>query len=304
MSRHSAEEPTCSNHDSPSIELLIRGKMRDLGGFSVRRVLPAVEKRSLGPFVFFDQMGPAWMAPEAGINVRPHPHIALATITYLFEGEIFHRDSLGSAQAIRPGDVNWMVAGRGIVHSERTSPEVNQTGQNLFGIQAWLALPTDKEEQDPGFYHISASSLPTVQQQNVEMTIIAGNAFGCTSPVPVASPTLYVDVKMQPGSEFVVQPDHPERGLFVVSGEVLCEKDRFGQGDMIILSEGKTPTIHSKEQSRLMLVGGAPLEGKRYMWWNFVASTPERIEQAKLDWKEGRFPLVPGDEQEFIPLPE
>ena len=284
--------------------MILDGRRRDLGGFSVRRILPAAERRLVGPFIFFDHMGPADFEPGHGIDVRPHPHIALATVTYLFEGELMHRDSLGSAQPIRPGAVNWMIAGRGIVHSERTPPEVRARGGRLDGIQSWVALPKAREDDPPAFTHHAAESLPLVVRPGARLRVLAGSAFGATSPVAVASPTLYVDAALDAGATLELSDEHAERAVYVAHGAARVDGALAGQGQMIVLPPGTPSRVVADDASRLMLLGGAPLDGERHIYWNFVASSPERIEAAKRDWKEGRFPKVPGDEREFIPLPD
>jgi redox-sensitive bicupin YhaK (pirin superfamily) len=297
------EEPTCAGHASDAIELLVRARPRDLGGFVVRRVLPSAQRRMVGPFIFFDHMGPTDLPPGDGLNVRPHPHIALATVTYLFAGEIFHRDSLGSAQAIKPGDVNWMVAGRGIVHSERTAEPLRRTGQHVHGIQAWVALPLSAEDSDPSFAHHPAATLPLVRHDGVAMRVIAGTAFGARSPVAVASPTLYVDVQLERDAALKVPTEHAQRAVYVAEGAIRCGGDTFADGTLLVLRSGAEVELRAQTHARLLLLGGAPLQGERHIDWNFVASSRERIELAKRDWREGRFPKVPGDEDEFIPLP-
>ncbi len=288
---------------TPATELLIAARPRDLGGFSVRRALPSPHRRLVGPFIFFDHMGPADLPPGEGINVRPHPHIAIATVTYLFDGEIFHRDSLGSAQAITPGDVNWMIAGSGIVHSERTREEVRKTGQKIHGIQAWIALPIEAEEMAPAFFHHPGSTLPTLTREGIKGRVIAGDAFGLRSPVQVASPTLYVDLAMSAGATIDVPKEHEERAIYVAIGSVRVGEKLLNDGDMLVLVPGVDVALNAVSESRVLLLGGAKLEGERHIWWNFVSSSEERIEQAKRDWKERRFPIVAGDEVEFIPLP-
>jgi redox-sensitive bicupin YhaK (pirin superfamily) len=257
----------------------------------------------VGPFIFFDHMGPAEFAPGRGIDVRPHPHICLATVTYLFTGEIVHRDSLGFVQPIRPGDVNWMTAGRGIVHSERTDGELRKKGTRIHGIQSWVALPKSAEESEPAFYHHPAATLPTIERGRVHLRVIAGTAFGKRSPVAVFSETLYVDAALPNGSQLEIPDEHRERGIYVAEGCVALDGTEFGAGRMIVLDEGTTATIRATAVSRLLLLGGAPIDGPRHIWWNFVASSRERIERAKEDWKEQRFARVPG-ETEFIPLPD
>lgn len=284
------------------IETRIVPRARDLGdGFQVRRALPDAKRRSVGPFVFFDQMGPAELAPGGGLDVRPHPHIGLATVTYLFEGEILHRDSLGTVQPIRPGQVNWMTAGRGIVHSERTPGELRATGSRLFGIQTWIALPPEMEEAEPSFSH--HANLPLIEDSGVSLTLILGDLLGLSSPVPIHSPTFYADVSLEPMRRFAVPARHEERGLFVVEGTLEVGDATLAAGELAVLATGVEVPVHAKAPARFMLFGGAPPEGPRYIWWNFVSSRKERIEQAAVDWREGRFAAVPG-ETEFIPLPD
>ena len=294
----------CFDHASPAIELVIRPRPRDLGDFTVSRLLPAARRRLVGPFVFFDYFGPVQMAAGSGLDVRPHPHIGLATVTYLFVGEIVHRDSLGSLQVIRPGEVNWMVAGGGIVHSERTAPERRVSEHALHGVQAWVALPTAQAEAEPAFFHHAQSELPSAQLGGVELRLIAGTGFGLQSPVPVASPTLYADAIFSAGAELEIPTEHAERALCVVQGAVGCAADSFVAGEMVVLKAGERAVLRAEVPARVLLLGGAPLDGERYLWWNFVASSQARLEQAKRDWSDGRFPVVPGDETEFIPLPE
>jgi redox-sensitive bicupin YhaK (pirin superfamily) len=286
------------------LELVLHARPRDLGGgMVVGRALPAPQRRLIGPFIFFDHMGPVDFPPGMGTDVRPHPHICLATVTYLFAGEIFHRDSLGSAQAIRPGDVNWMIAGHGIVHSERTRPEVRAKGHHLHGIQAWVALPAEAEEGDPAFFHHPASSLPEIDRPGAKLRLIAGSAYGQKSPVVVSSPTFYVDAQLEAGAKLELPDEHEERGCYVVTGEVRVGAQAFGERSLLVARKGAKVVVEAVQASRVMLIGGAPL-GPRFIEWNFVASSQERIEKAKGDWKDRRFPVVPGDEVEFIPLPE
>ena len=279
-------------------------KPRDLGdNFMVRRALPAIEKRMVGPFVFWDEFGPAHFEAGKGMDVRPHPHINLATITYLFEGEIFHRDTLGSAQAIKPGDVNWMNAGRGIAHSERTRAELRKTGSPIAGIQSWIALPEAHEESEAFFAHYDESALPLIEEGGKRVRVIAGALFGKTSPVKTFSDLFYADVRLETGASLPIDADHEERGIYLVSGEIEIAGDVFVPGRLLVFRPGDRLTVTAKTPARLMLLGGANL-GPRHMWWNFVSSRKERIEQAKADWKAGKFGAVPGDEKEFIPLPE
>lgn len=304
MSETSAHnEPDCTGCAAPSVELLIQGRPRDLGGFSVRRVLPSPKRRLVGPFIFLDQMGPAEIAPGAGFDVRPHPHIALATLTYLFDGEIVHRDSVGSLQTIRPGDVNWMVAGRGIVHSERAPDALRASGFRIHGLQCWVALPRAEEECEPRFSHHPKASIPTLSRAGVLIDVIAGTAFGQRSPVEVLSPTLYVHARMDAAAKLNVDAEHRERAVYVIEGALECEGQKFEAGTLAVLKTDATPSVTALEKTRLVLLGGATMDGERHMFWNFVSSSLARIEQAKKDWAEERFPLVPGDEVERIPLP-
>jgi redox-sensitive bicupin YhaK (pirin superfamily) len=293
-----------SRGSSEAIAVVLEGRPRDLGTFRVRRVLPSPARRLVGPFVFFDHMGPVTFAPGNGVDVRPHPHIALATITYLLDGEFVHRDSLGSAQPIRPGEVNWMVAGRGIVHSERTSPALKAAGASVNGIQTWVALPKEAEEIEPRFEHHPRRALPGMKRAGAELLVIAGSAYGMRAPTGVLSPTLYVHAHLDAGAVLDVDDEHEERAVYVVGGAVECDGRGFGAGTMIVLVPGVHVAIRATAETDVMLIGGAPLDGPRHLYWNFVASSKERIERAKADWRAGRFPKVPGDEIEFIPLPD
>lgn len=304
MSWQPAPEPRCLDDAEPAVDLVIEARVRDLGGFSVRRVLPSARRRLVGPFIFWDHMGPAEQAPGQGIDVRPHPHINLATVTYLFEGEIFHRDSLGSAQAIRPGDVNWMTAGSGIVHSERTPPEERAKVSRLHGIQAWVALPRDREEVLPSFRHHPRASLPKLSLQGAELCVIAGEAYGARSPVETLSPLFYVEARLEPGAHLQIPVDYQERAAYVVTGAVGCGAERFDSGHLVVFAPGRAATLVSEDRAHVMLFGGAPLESERHIYWNFVSSSDDRIERAKEQWRSGGFPKVPGDDREFIPLPD
>lgn len=282
----------------------IDGKPRDLGGgFVVRRMLPHLQARHVGPFVFFDQMGPVAFDDAMALDVRPHPHIGLATVTWLFEGAIRHRDSLGSAVDIHPGDVNWMTAGRGITHSERTPPEARHAGERLHGIQVWVALPRTHEDMPPEFHHHPAAELPVVEVERGRLVVIAGDAFGATSPVRVFAPMFFVEARLQPGARLVMPAHHAEWGAYVVDGAVRFGDLALGALDMGVAYGGQPPALEAEADSLVMLFGGAPLDGERHLWWNFVASSTDRIEAAKADWAAGRFPVVPGDEHERIPLP-
>lgn len=286
------------------IDMVIIPPMRDLGdGFVVRRALPSPRRRMVGPFVFWDQMGPAVLAAGKGLDVRPHPHIGLATVTYLFEGEITHRDSLGTVQPIVPGAVNWMTAGRGIVHSERTPPHVRQHGGRLFGIQAWVALPRTEEDCAPAFAHYGSDLLPMVEDDGLRVRVIAGRFCGAQSPVRTAWETLCGDVSLAAGARVVLAADYEERAVHVVDGVVEVAERTSATGEILVLRPGSTPVVRAHRPSRLMIFGGAPMDGPRIVWWNLVSSSRERIEQAKQDWRLGRFPPVPGD-NEFIPLPD
>ena len=300
MSYQETETPQCTAV-SGSIELRVEPKEKSLGEFTVRRVLPSVERRQVGPFVFFDHMGPAEFPPGKGVNVRPHPHIGLATITYLFEGEMMHRDSLGYVQPIREGAVNLMTAGRGIVHSERAGDDLNEVSR-LHGIQSWMALPTDKAEMEPAFEHVPASELPDIEIDGVHIRVIMGSAYGQTSPVTSHSPTLYLACELPAESSLILPDDCAELGAYVVSGKVRIDDEDYDGGVLAVACPKATVTVHAAEASRIMVIGGDSL-GYRKVWWNFVATSAERMEQAKRDWKEGRFGTVPGDD-EFIPLPE
>ena len=287
-----------------AIEMVIVPRARDLGGFEVRRALPSARKQMVGPFIFFDQMGPALMQPGQGIDVRPHPHIGLSTVTWLFDGSIYHRDSLGSSQPISPGELNWMTAGRGIVHSERTAPPELARERKVFGIQSWVALPKQFEETAPAFDHVEAHRLPVVDERGISARIIAGSLYGATSPVKTHSDLFYADVQMAAGSALPLPVDHEERGVYVAEGEIEVAGQSFTEGRLLVFRPGDHITLRAKSNARVMLLGGEPMDGPRYIWWNFVSSSKDRIEAAKDDWKQARFAIVPGDEKDFIPLPE
>ena len=305
MSHSPVPDPAPGDRAAASaIETLIIPRAVDLGEMTVRRALPSTKRQMVGPFIFFDQMGPAEFLTDQGIDVRPHPHINLATVTYLFEGEILHRDSLGTAQTIEPGAVNFMSAGRGIVHSERTSPQKKHDGQRLFGIQTWMALPREAEEGDPAFIHHAAAALPTIDADGIRATIIAGAAHGARSPLATATQTLYADVTLARGARFPVEPAYEERALYTLTGVIEVAGERFEPGQLLVLRPGDPIIVTAAIDARFMLFGGAAMEGPRYIWWNFVSSRPERIAQAKEEWARGRFDTVPGDAEEFIPLPD
>lgn len=292
-------QQTASKEDP--VELVIDGKSKDLGEFTVRRTLPDRRRQRVGPFIFFDHMGPADFPPDSGINVRQHPHIGLATITWLFAGEILHRDSLGFVQPIRPGEVNWMTAGRGIVHSEKASPELRASGQHLHGIQTWVALPTEAEEIEPRFEHYPADAIPHREIDGGRVTVIIGGAYGLQSPVRTESDTLYIEVKLAAGAELEL-PQAEELGVYVVEGEVDVAGQAVVAGQLAVLSAGKRAPVRATDDGRFMLCGGDALPGERYIWWNFVSSSRERLEKAKDDWRNDDFERVP-DESDFIPLP-
>lgn len=305
MSQLPADPPRCDVKDAsePELDLVIASRPRDLGGFMVRRLLPAPKCRAVGSFVFLDEMGPATFAPGQGLDVRPHPHIHLATLTYLLEGEIMHRDSLGSAQVIRPGAVNWMCAGRGIVHSERTPEERRTSGATLHGLQFWVALPRDHEDTEPHFTHLPASSLPTYQAQGVTARVIAGTFQGRTSPLQTLASIVLVDLQLEGNQSFSMERNAPEEAVYVIEGRLQIGDEVLEAGQLGVLSARSSRPWIAQEATRAALLGGMPLDAPRAMWWNFVSSDPERIEQAKDDWAQGRFATVPGDETEFIPLP-
>jgi redox-sensitive bicupin YhaK (pirin superfamily) len=288
------------------VETVIIPRAHDLGGFEVRRALPAKQRQMVGPFIFFDEMGPGeFLSGQKGVDVRPHPHIGLSTVTYLFEGRIFHRDSLGTALPIEPGAVNWMTAGRGIVHSERTAPGDEALPRRLAGIQSWLALPKDQEDAAPGFVHHAASELPVLADGGVSARLVVGEAWGLRAPVAVSAPLFYADAVLAPGARLPLPDGHEERAAYVAQGEVSIAGAAFAAGRMLVFRAGDAITLTAGGQgARLLLLGGAAMDGPRFLSWNFVASSRERIEAAKEAWVGRRFPVVPGDEAEFIPLPE
>ncbi len=311
MSWNPAIEPDCPNAGSlDALETMIIPRARDLGGFEVRRALPSPKRRMVGPFVFFDQMGPADFLTGNGIDVRPHPHIGLATVTYLYKGEFQHRDSLGTNQMIYPGEVNWMIAGNGVTHSERTSAETRANPHGLFGIQTWVALPEKDEDTGAAFEHHGKAELPFIEGEGKAVRLILGNAWGERAPVKTFTEMFYADAVLDAGALLPLPENHEDRGLYVVEGAIEIAGDRFEAGRMMVFRPGDAITIKAGETgARLMLLGGETLNGPRYIWWNFVASSQERIDAAKQawaegDWAHGRFQLPPGDTAEFIPLPE
>jgi redox-sensitive bicupin YhaK (pirin superfamily) len=304
MSWLPAEDPAPGDKFAcDALETVIVPRSHDLGGFEVRRALPSAKRRMVGPFIFFDQMGPSEFLLGTGLDVRPHPHIGLSTVTYLFDGEIMHRDSLGTALPIRPGELNWMTAGRGIVHSERTPQELRSFGTRLFGIQSWVALSAADEETTPNFVHYGADEMPVLSGDGKAVRIIAGALLGASSPVHTSSPMFYADVALQAGALVPLDPDYDERAIYTVAGEIEIAGDVFGPGQLLVFWSGDRITIKAQTDARFMMLGGEAMDGPRYIWWNFVSSRQDRIEQAKADWKAARFDTVPGD-AEFIPLPE
>jgi len=310
MSWNPSLEPTCPDAGNlDSIETVIIPRARDLGGFEVRRALPAPRRQMVGPFIFFDQAGPAEFLTGQGIDVRPHPHIGLGTVTYLYEGEFEHRDSIGTHQMIYPGEVNWMVAGQGVTHSERTSAATRAGQSRLFGIQTWIALPENHEDTEARFEHHGRAALPFLEGEGKSVRLILGSAWGKTAPVTMYSETFYADVTLQPGARLPLPDDHEDRGLYVTQGSVTIAGEDFEAGRMMVFRPGDAITVTAGERgARLMALGGETMNGPRHIWWNFVASSRDRIEEAKQawaagDWEHGRFRLPPGDEGEFIPLP-
>ncbi len=298
MNDASASEPA-----GGPIETVLAPKVRELAeGFTVRRSLPQIGRRSVGPFVFLDQMGPTVLAEGQGLDVLSHPHIGLATVTYLFQGAIDHRDSLGTFQTIRPGDVNWMTAGRGIVHSERTPPSARKSGAPLFGVQSWVALPKSVEETEPAFAHHGAADLPVLADGGMRLRLIAGAYLGARAPTKFYSDIVYADIELPAGARLPLAPEHEEQAIYVVEGKVELDGRSFEPAQLVVLRP-MAATLTATSGARVMLLGGARTDGPRHMWWNFVSSSKERIEQAKADWKAGRFPVVPG-ETGFVPLPE
>ena len=302
-------DETTAPHDLPpdsQLETVVVPRSHDLGdNFTVRRALPSRQRRMVGPFVFLDQMGPHVFDAGRGLDVRPHPHIGLATVTYLYTGEIMHRDSLGVVQPIRPGELNWMTAGKGIVHSERTAPQLREQPSSLFGIQCWVALPRAREECDPGFQHFGSGELPVEEAEGITARIIAGSLFGRTSPAPTASDMFYVDMQLQAHARSQVPAEYSERAIYIAEGTLDLGRDGvFPAGQLVVLKPGHAMAIQAGPSgARVMLLGGEPMDGTRYLTWNFVSSSAERLEQAKEDWRAQRFPPVPG-ETEFIPLPD
>ena len=305
MSFFAGKDPAAGDvYACAAIGTVVVPRTVDLGDFAVRRALPSARTRMVGPFVFFDHFGPAEFRAGSGLDVRPHPHIGLATMTYLFDGEIMHRDSLGTASAIRPGEVNWMTAGRGIVHSERTGPELRTSGSPIHGLQMWLGLPAALEEIEPGFAHHKTAEFPVIQDQGKTVRVVVGSLYGATSPVPTVHETMFGDVHLQAGSRLPLDAEHEERAVYLIAGEIDIAGDQFAPGQLLVFKPGDQVTLTAVSDSHLVICGGAPMDGPRHIWWNFVSSRKERIEQAKAEWTAGHFGKVPGDEIEFIPLPE
>jgi redox-sensitive bicupin YhaK (pirin superfamily) len=289
---------------SDAIEQIIVPRTVDLGDFTVHRALPSGQSRMVGPFILFDHMGPAVLSAGKGVDVRPHPHIGLATVTYLFDGEVMHRDSLGTAMAIRPGAVNLMTAGRGIVHSERSGAEWRTTGGSMHGLQLWVALPAAGEETAPAFAHTEAADIPEFGDNGMKLRVVAGTVHGVRSPVVTSWDTVFADVRLKAGTTFPLDADYEERGIYVISGEIEIGGDRHGPHRLLVLRPGDRIAVTAVSDAQFVVVGGAAMDGPRHIWWNFVSSRKERIDAAKADWKAGRFEQVPGDTKEFIPLPE
>lgn len=303
MAATDATDKATLRGDEQAITAVIRPRPKDLGGLVVRRALPDRALKAVGPFIFFDEMGPITLAPGQGIDVRPHPHIGLSTLTWLIAGEILHRDSLGSVERIRPGAVNWMTAGAGVAHSERTPPDVRAAGSTLHGLQMWLALPRSHEETEPSFEHHAARDLPAWSRGGCRTVLVAGSGWGERSPVRVYSPTLCADATLDAGATLTVEAEHEDRALYPVAGTVTIAGTRFATGQLVALQTGVPVEVRAESESRVILIGGAPLDEPRHLWWNFVSSRLERIEQAKADWAAGRFAKVAGDDAS-IPLPE
>jgi redox-sensitive bicupin YhaK (pirin superfamily) len=306
MSFFPGKDPTSGDaFQCEAIAQVIVPRSADLGdGFMVRRALPSAQTRMVGPFIFFDHFGPAEFRSGSGLDVRPHPHIGLATVSYLFDGEIMHRDSLGTAMPILPGEVNWMTAGAGIVHSERTAPERRVRGDHLHGLQMWVALPAAAEEKAPEFAHHTVTEFPLIRDSGKSVRIVVGALYGQRSPVKTASETIFADVTLTAGSTLPLDADHEERAIYVVDGEIDIAGDRFARQRLLVFRPGDSIAVSAVTDAKFVILGGAAMDGPRHIWWNFVSSRKERIEQAKAEWKAGRFQKVPGDEIEFIPLPE
>lgn len=305
MSYFDTKSPVCTNKECPKhVEIEIIPRAVDLGGFNVGRVLPSHDKRTVGPFVFWDQAGPGEFLTGKGLDVRPHPHIGLSTMTYLFDGTLEHRDTLGSHQIILPGAVNLMTAGRGIAHSERTPQEARLKAHHFFGIQCWLALPLDKEEMNPSFTHYDSNLIPTHKDKNIQLRVIAGEWMGLDSPVITHNDALFLECSLKAQAQLSIPKTCEERAIYILSGEIRLDNTQFGNNRMLILKPNTDIIIKALQDTHMIILGGSALSEPRFLWWNFVASSKERIEQGKIDWKEGVFGTIPGDDKEFIPLPE
>ncbi len=305
MSFFPAKDPVPGDaRSSDAIAHVIVPRSVDLGGFQVHRALPSGQSRMVGPFIFFDHFGPAVFTSGVGIDVRPHPHIGLATVSYLFDGEIVHRDSLGTAMPIRPGAVNWMTAGRGIVHSERTAADRRGGGEKLHGLQLWVALSGADEEREPSFAHTPATDIPHLREDGVALRVVAGTLHGMRSPVATSWETLFAEARLRAGATLPLDADHEERAIYVIAGEIEIGGERFGPEKLLVLRPGDRIAARATREAHVVIVGGAAMDGPRHIWWNFVSSRKERIEAAKADWQAGRFDIVPGDTEEFIPLPD
>jgi redox-sensitive bicupin YhaK (pirin superfamily) len=286
-----------------ALEMVIVPRARDLGDFEVRRALPSAQRQMVGPFIFFDQFGPVVMRSGQGMDVRPHPHIGLSTVTWVFDGVIQHKDSLGSDQSIKPGELNWMTAGRGIVHSERTPPAERGKERSMYGIQSWVALPKQHENVLPGFEHVADVDLPLLADGGRKVRVIAGSIYGTSSPVKTHSDLFYADVALEAGARLPLPVEHVERGIYVAEGSIEVSGERHEAGRLLLFKPSDPIVISTRTGARFMMLGGEPMDGPRYIWWNFVSSSKEKIEAAKEDWKNARFDIVPGDEKDFIPLP-
>jgi len=306
MSFFPGKDPTAGDrYACEALDVVVVPRTVDLGeGFSVRRALPSTQRQMVGPFIFWDQMGPAEFLIGTGMDVRPHPHIGLATVTYLFDGEIMHRDSLGTAIPIRPGAIYWMTAGSGIVHSERTGTERRAKGDTLHGLQMWVALPAASEEMDAAFAHHATEEFPEVRDNGKTVRVVLGSLYGKKSPVRTTSETIFADAVLKAGTTLPLDASHEERAVYVIEGEIDVAGDKFGPQRLLVFKAGDAITIRAATDTHFVIAGGAPMDGPRHIWWNFVSSRKDRIEQAKADWTAGHFGKVPGDEIEFIPLPQ
>jgi redox-sensitive bicupin YhaK (pirin superfamily) len=305
MSFFPAKDPVPGDaRTSDAVAQLIVPRSVDLGGFQVHRALPSAQSRMVGPFIFFDHFGPAVFKSGDGIDVRPHPHIGLATVTYLFDGEIVHRDNLGTAMPIRPGAVNWMTAGRGIAHSERTAADYRRGGEKLHGLQLWVALPVADEEIAPAFAHTAAADIPELREDGMVLRVVAGDLHGLRSPVATRWETLFAEARLKAGTTLPLEAEHEERAVYVIAGEIEIGGEKYRPERLLVLRPNDRIAVRAVSDAHIVVVGGAAMDGPRHIWWNFVSSRKERIDSAKADWKAGRFGLVPGDTVEFIPLPE